>query len=136
MALRVDGGLVMAGLGLASAFKLDTEGLFNGLRELGETARQIRDVAETVFASAQSAREAREGVVDSVLKGFRFGKKRAWYPALQGARVVISEGRLVEFKRIVYEAPCRREQELQWGICQLLERWLWTFLPLSPKFRR
>ncbi|KAG0277326.1 hypothetical protein BGZ96_002911, partial [Linnemannia gamsii] len=120
MALRVGGGLVMAGLGVASAFKLDIEGLFNGLRELGEAAGQIRDVTETVFASAQSAREAGEGVVDSLLKGIRFGKKRAWYPALQGARVVISEGRLVEFKRIVYEAPCRREQEFQWGICQLL----------------
>ncbi|KAG0371996.1 hypothetical protein BGX24_000892, partial [Mortierella sp. AD032] len=120
MAVRVGGGLVMAGLGVASAFKLDIEGLFNGLRELGEAAGQIRDATDTVIASVQTAREAGEGVVDSLLKGFRTGNKRAWYPALQGARVVISEGRLAEFRRIVYEAPCCHVQEFQLGICQLL----------------
>ncbi|KAF9148066.1 hypothetical protein BG015_010229 [Linnemannia schmuckeri] len=120
MVVRVGGGLVMAGLGVASAFKLDIEGLFNGLRELGEAAGQIRDATETVIASVQTAREAGEGVVDSLLKGFQTGNKRAWYPALHGARVVISEGRLAEFRRIVYEAPCCRVREFQWGICQLL----------------
>ncbi|KAF9945606.1 hypothetical protein BGZ72_001178, partial [Mortierella alpina] len=120
MTLRVGGGLVMAGLGVASAFKLDIEGLFNGLREFGKVAGQIQDVTETVIASAKTARETGEGVVDSLLKGFRTGNKRAWYPALQGARVVISEGLLAEFRRIVYEAPCYRVQEFQWGICQLL----------------
>ncbi|KAF9546834.1 hypothetical protein EC957_009285 [Mortierella hygrophila] len=120
MAVRVGGGLVMASLSVAGAFKLDVEGLFNGLRELGEAAGQIRDATETMIAGVQTAREAGEGVVDSLLKGFRTGNKRAWYPALQGARVVISEGRLAEFRRIVYEAPCCHLQEFQWGICQLL----------------
>ncbi|KAF9118428.1 hypothetical protein BGX30_004583, partial [Mortierella sp. GBA39] len=120
MALRVGGGLVMAGLGVASAFKLDIEGLINGLRELGEAAGQVLDVAKIVIESAQTAQEGGEDVMNRFLKGFRAGKKRAWYPALQGARVFIREGRLAEFKRIVYEAPCRREQEFQWGVCQLL----------------
>ncbi|KAF9271682.1 hypothetical protein BGZ88_005746, partial [Linnemannia elongata] len=120
MAVRVGGGLVMASLSVAGAFKLDVEGLFNGLRELGEAAGQIRDATETMIAGVRTAREAGEGVVDSLLEGFRTGNKRAWYPALQGARVLISEGRLAEFRRIVYEAPCCRLQEFQWGICQLL----------------
>ncbi|KAG0048112.1 hypothetical protein BGZ89_004704, partial [Linnemannia elongata] len=120
MAVRVGGGLVMASLSVAGAFKLDVEGLFNGLRELGEAAGQIRDATETIIAGVRTAREAGEGVVDSLLEGFRTGNKRAWYPALQGARVLISEGRLAEFRRIVYEAPCCRLQEFQWGICQLL----------------
>ncbi|KAF9083323.1 hypothetical protein BGX23_011578, partial [Mortierella sp. AD031] len=115
MALRVGGGLVMAGLGVASAFKLDIGGLFSGLRELGEAAGQVLDATKTVVESAQTARDAGEGVVDSLLKGFRTGDKRAWYPALQGARVFIREGRLAEFKRVVYEAPCRRELEYNSG---------------------
>ncbi|KAF9277098.1 hypothetical protein BGZ68_009527, partial [Mortierella alpina] len=120
MALRVGEGLFMAGLGVASAFKLDIGCLFNGLRELGEAAGQVLDATKAVIESAQAARDAGEGVVDSLLKGFRTGDKRAWYPALQGARVFIREGRLAEFKRVVYEAPCRHDQEFQWGICQLL----------------
>ncbi|KAF9156777.1 hypothetical protein BGX20_004190, partial [Mortierella sp. AD010] len=120
MTLRVGGGLVMAGLGVASAFKLDIDGLFIGLSKFGDVAGQVLDATKAVIESTQVAREAGEGVMDSVLKGFRTGHKRAWYPALQGARVFIREGQLAEFKRVIYEAPCRREQEFQWGVCQLL----------------
>ncbi|KAG0006573.1 hypothetical protein BGZ80_005216, partial [Entomortierella chlamydospora] len=120
MTLRIGGGLVMAGLGVASAFKLDINGLFNGLSELGDVAGQVLDATKAVIESTQAARDAGEGVMDSVLKGFRAGDKRAWYPALQGARAFIRGGQLAEFKRVIYEAPCRREQEFQWGVCQLL----------------
>lgn len=58
--------------------------------------------------------------MDSMLKRFRSGTKRAWYPALQGARVCIREGRLANFERVVYGAPCRRELEFRQGVCLLL----------------
>ncbi|KAF9111380.1 hypothetical protein BGX27_005019, partial [Mortierella sp. AM989] len=120
MALRVGGGLVMAGLGVASASKLDIKGLFDGLCELSKAAEQVLDATKTAIESAQTARDAGEGVMDSLLKGFRTGNKQVWYPALQGASVLIREGRLADFKRVVYEAPCRHKQEFQWGVCQLL----------------
>ncbi|KAG0199108.1 hypothetical protein BGX33_011877, partial [Mortierella sp. NVP41] len=120
MALRVGGGVVMAAASAASIFKLDLESLFNGLRELGQAAGQAFDVAKAGIEGTQALRADGEGVMDSLLKGFRSGTRRAWYPALQGARIFIREGRLADFKRVVYEAPCRREREFQWGVCQLL----------------
>jgi hypothetical protein len=119
-ALRVGSGLIMAGLGVASAFRLDIGGLLNGLRELGDAAGQVLEATNAVLDSVQIARSAGEGIMDSLLKGFRNGEKRAWYPALQGARVFIREGRIADFKHLVYEAPCRHEIEFQWGVCQLL----------------
>ncbi|KAF9120730.1 hypothetical protein BGW39_011136, partial [Mortierella sp. 14UC] len=120
IALRVGGGLAMAGLGVASAFRLDIVSFFNGLGELGEAAVKVLDSTKILIESVKTARDGGEGVADSVLRGFRMGDKRAWYPALQGARMFIREGRLAEFERIVYEAPCRHEQDFQWGVCQLL----------------
>ncbi|CAO3565913.1 unnamed protein product [Mortierella alpina] len=120
MAVRVGGRLVTAGLGVASAFKLDIGGLFDGLRVLVEAAGQALNFTKAVAKNTLTARDAGAGVVDSLLEGFRAGVKRAWYPALQGARVFIREGRLAEFERVVHDAPCCHEQNFQLGVCQLL----------------
>ncbi|KAG0314274.1 hypothetical protein BGZ97_009448, partial [Linnemannia gamsii] len=119
-ALRFGGGLTMAALGVASVFKFDPENLFKGLQQLGQAAGQAYDVAKAGVEGTQALRAGGEGVMDSMLKGFRSGAKRAWYPALQGARVCIREGQLVDFRHVVYGAPCRREAEFQQGVCQLL----------------
>ncbi|KAG9061062.1 hypothetical protein KI688_007691 [Linnemannia hyalina] len=118
--LRFGGGVTKAALGVASVFKLDPEHLFNGLYELGLAAGQVYDVVKAGVEGAQAFRTGGEGVVDSMLKGFRSGAKKAWYPALQGARVFVREGRLADFERVIYEAPCCREPEFQMGVCQLL----------------
>ncbi|KAG0380568.1 hypothetical protein BGX24_007255 [Mortierella sp. AD032] len=103
----------MGVLSVASIFKFDPENLFNGLRELGLSAGQAYDVAK-------AARAGGESLKGCIVKGFWSGDKRAWYPALQGARVCIRAGPLAKFKHIVYNAPCRHESEFQWGVCQLL----------------
>lgn len=118
--LRFGGGVTKAALGVASVFKLDPEHLFNGLCELGQAAGQAYDVVKAGVEGAQAFRAGGEGVVDSMLKGFRAGVKRAWYPALQAARMFIREGQLADFERMIYEAPCCREPEFQMGVCQLL----------------
>ncbi|KAF9538169.1 hypothetical protein EC957_007121 [Mortierella hygrophila] len=118
--LRFGGGVTMAALGVASVFKLDPENLFNGLYELSQAAGEVYDVVKAGVEGAQAFRAGGEGVVDSILKGFRSGAKKAWYPALQGARMFIREGRLADFERVIYEAPCCREPEFQMGVCQLL----------------
>ncbi|KAG0373480.1 hypothetical protein BGX24_011644 [Mortierella sp. AD032] len=118
--LRFGGGLLNAALGVASVFKFDPDNLCNGLHELGLATGQAYDVVKAGLEGAQAFRDGGHGAVDSLLRGFRSGAKRAWYPALQGARVFIRNGRLGDFERIVYEAPCRREREFQHGVCQLL----------------
>ncbi|KAG0293397.1 hypothetical protein BGZ96_002865 [Linnemannia gamsii] len=119
-ALRFGGGLTRAALSVASVFKFDPENLFSGLQQLGQAAGQAYDVTKTMVEGAQALRAGGEGIVDSMWNGFQSGAKRAWYPALQGARVCILEGRLADFERIIYEAPCRRELEFQQGVCHLL----------------
>jgi energy-coupling factor transporter ATP-binding protein EcfA2 len=118
--LRFGGGVTKAVLGIASVFKLDPESLCNGLQELSQAAGEAYDVVKAGLEGVQALRAGGEGAVDSMLQGFRSGAKKAWYPALQGARVFIREGQLADFERVVHEAPCRGEPEFQWGVCQLL----------------
>jgi hypothetical protein len=53
-------------------------------------------------------------------EGVSFSRKCAWYPALRGADVFIQDGQFAEFRKLVCEAPCRRDKEFQWGVCQRL----------------
>ncbi|KAG0373303.1 hypothetical protein BGX24_011881 [Mortierella sp. AD032] len=118
--LRIGGGVTMAALSVASIFKFDPENLFKGLDTLAQAAGQAFDVVKAGVEGAQALRKGGEGVIDSLLKGFRSGFKRAWYPALLAARMCVRDGRVADFEQIIYEAPCRREPEFQWGVCQLL----------------
>ncbi|KAG0197278.1 hypothetical protein BGX33_000801, partial [Mortierella sp. NVP41] len=113
------GGLTLASLGATSTFKLDSDILINGIRDLGQVAGQPFDVTKSAMEGFKACREGSEGIVDNFKKKFQLGI-RTWYPALQGARLFIREGHLAEFKRVVCETHFRREREFQWGVCQLL----------------
>jgi hypothetical protein len=58
--------------------------------------------------------------MDSLKEGSGFERKRDWYSALRGADVLIRDGELVKFKRLICEAPCRKDPAFQWGVCQRL----------------
>ncbi|KAF9126089.1 hypothetical protein BGW39_006873 [Mortierella sp. 14UC] len=118
--LRFGSGMAMMLLAGASIFKFDVDNLCNGLHELGLATGQAYDVVKASVEGAQAFRAGGHGAKDSILMGFRSGTKRLWYPALQGARVFVREGRLADFERVVFEASCRREYDFQRGICQLL----------------
>ncbi|KAG0380567.1 hypothetical protein BGX24_007254 [Mortierella sp. AD032] len=118
--LRFAGGLTKIALGVASGFKFDPDNLCNGLYELGLATGQAYDVVKASMEGYQAFRAGSHGAMESLVMGFQSGTKRLWYPALQGARVFIREGRLADFERVVSEAPCRHESEFQWGVCQLL----------------
>ncbi|KAF9912282.1 hypothetical protein EC991_000174 [Linnemannia zychae] len=118
--LRIGGGVTMAALSVASVFKFDLENLFKGLDTLAQAAGQAYDVVKAGVEGAQALRKGGEGAMYSLLKGFQSGSKRTWYPALQAARMCVRDGRLADFQQLIYEAPCRREPEFQWGVCQLL----------------
>ncbi|KAG0197723.1 hypothetical protein BGX33_000390, partial [Mortierella sp. NVP41] len=118
--LRIGGGVTLAALSVASVFKFDPENLFKGLDTLAQAAGQAFDVVKAGVEGAQALRKGGEGAMDSLLKGFRSGSKRAWYPALQAARMCVRDGRLADFQQVIYGAPCRHEPEFQWGVCQLL----------------
>lgn len=50
----------------------------------------------------------------------RLTRKHIWYSALRGADCLIQDGELPIFKRLVCEAPCRRDPAFQYGVCQRL----------------
>ena len=46
--------------------------------------------------------------------------KCAWYSALRGVDTLIKEGQLAKLRKLICEAPCRRDPAFQWGVCQRL----------------
>ncbi|KAF9097201.1 hypothetical protein BGX23_009566 [Mortierella sp. AD031] len=118
--LRHAGGIAMGLLGVASVCKLDLDKFAEGVDHLSMALGDAHDVATKMVGGFQSLIESGQGILTSIRESFRSGTKRIWYTALREADEIIREGRLSDFNRLVFEAPCRRELEFQWGICQLL----------------
>ncbi|KAF9347035.1 hypothetical protein BGX34_003445, partial [Mortierella sp. NVP85] len=119
-AMRRTGKLIQGVSGLVSAAKaLDLNKLIEGLEniQLGVAgASNIVGAARTIYNElAQGAK-----FVDSIKEGLSFERKRDWYSALRGADVMIQDGELATFRRLVCEAPCRYDPAFQWGVCQRL----------------
>ncbi|KAF8944285.1 WD_REPEATS_REGION domain-containing protein [Haplosporangium gracile] len=120
MIMRFAGGLTMATAGAASVFKIDPESLIMGIGNIQQAIAHAHDIAKSIKEGAQSLRAGGEGIVDSILKSFVSGQKRAWYLALHGAQVMIRNGQLADFKEALLALACRHDRDFQWGICQLL----------------
>jgi len=111
--IRGISGLVSA----AKAFDLDK--LIEGLEniQLGcEGASKIVGAIKTAYG--ELTRDAK--FVESIKEGRSFERKCDWYSALRGADVMIQDGELATFKKLVCEAPCRYDPAFQWGACQRL----------------
>jgi hypothetical protein len=106
--------------GLVSATTtLDLDKLIEGLEniQLGcAGASRITGAIKTTYD--ELTRDA--GFVASIKEGFSFERKRDWYSALRGADVLIRDGQLATFRKLVCEAPCRCDPAFQWGVCQRL----------------
>ncbi|KAF9125238.1 hypothetical protein BGW39_007543 [Mortierella sp. 14UC] len=118
--LRFAGGMTMAALGVASVYKLDPANLFNSLVTLQQAARQSFEVVKSILEGLEASQQGRFGAMQSILKGIRAGTKYEWYLALLAARKFVRDGRLVDFKKTVCEAPCRDQRSFQLGVCQIL----------------
>ncbi|KAF9093051.1 hypothetical protein BGX29_010129 [Mortierella sp. GBA35] len=100
--------------------KLDLGDLFDGLQKLQKTVSETYDVLKGSYEGARSLIQSGRGLFGALKEGFSKGYKRAWYPALRAADALVRAGRLLDFKRLILNAPCRKEPEFQWGVCQLL----------------
>ncbi|KAK3819619.1 MAG: WD40-repeat-containing domain protein [Benniella sp.] len=119
------GGKVIQGVsGIVSAVKgLDLNGFVEGLKDIQQGMSEAGEAIQLVkkaYDGATSLIEDGQGFFECLKEGLSFGRKCAWYSALRGADVLIREGQLASFKRLVCEAPCRREAAFQWGVCQRL----------------
>ncbi|KAG0203039.1 hypothetical protein BGX28_004565 [Mortierella sp. GBA30] len=111
-------GVVKIVSGLVSAAKgLDLNGFLEELAKFPDGFEEIYKGAKIGYESITSRLESGQSLKNSLKEGISFCKKRTWYPALRGADTLLREGRLAEFKRLMCEAPCRRDPAFQWGLC-------------------
>jgi len=122
--LRRSGKVIQGVSGLVSAVKgLDLNRFIEGLGKIQEGlagASDIVKVVKTAYDGAMSLKENGHGSFVSLKEGLSFERKCAWYTALRGADTLIRDGHFAEFKKLAYEAPCRRDPAFQWGVCQRL----------------
>ncbi|KAF9919586.1 hypothetical protein FBU30_010786 [Linnemannia zychae] len=117
---RHAGQIVKGLIGVASVCKLELDKFEEGVDQLWkalcDAQRIIIDTVEGVESLVKSGQEILESIKDT----FRTGSKRLWYVSLREAEECVRHGRLADFNRLVFEAPCRRDAEFQWGISQLI----------------
>ncbi|KAK3807395.1 MAG: hypothetical protein J3R72DRAFT_499470 [Linnemannia gamsii] len=118
--LRHAGNIAMGLLGVTSVCKLDLNGVLDGAGRLRDATVSALEIGTKVVGGTQSLYESGQGIAASVRGGISSGGRLLWYPALREAREHTQNGRLSEFNRLVYEAPCSGDLEFQWGVCQLL----------------
>lgn len=118
--LRHAGNIAMSLLGAASVCKLDISGFTEGTGKAVKAVEEVVEVGANVLGGVQSIRESGQNFFASAKGGVLSGGCLLWYAALREAQEHVRNGRLADFKRLVFEAPCRRDVEFQWGVCLLL----------------
>lgn len=118
--LRRAGRITLGLLGVASVCKLDLSEFKDGVDHLYKAAGEAHEVATQIVGGAQELLESGHDIVASVKGGVLSGGRRLWYSALREAQENIGKGRLADFNRLVFEAPCCQDVEFQWGVCKLL----------------
>ncbi|KAF9359489.1 hypothetical protein BGX34_008331 [Mortierella sp. NVP85] len=88
--------------------------------DLTEFIARLESIQEGVFKAVGAVKSTNHGFLNCLEEGLAFEQKRDWYSALRGADVLIRHGKLVAFKNLVCEAPCRYDPAFQWGVCQRL----------------
>ncbi|KAG0214739.1 hypothetical protein BGX31_001040, partial [Mortierella sp. GBA43] len=90
--------------------------------DVKDTLQQIQDRYEGSDANSNMRSQATNGrpLLNWLEEYCDLESKHAWYPTLRMADALLCGGRFIDFKKLVFEAPCRRHPVFQWGLCQLL----------------
>ncbi|KAG0255292.1 hypothetical protein BGZ95_005800, partial [Linnemannia exigua] len=117
--LRQAGMITMGLLGVASVCKLNL-GEFKGVDHHYKATSDAHEVATKAIEGVQSLLESGQDIATNIKGGILSGGRQLWYSALREAKEHTRNGRLADFNRLVFEAPCCHDVEFQWGVCQLL----------------
>ncbi|KAF9362227.1 hypothetical protein BGX34_006568 [Mortierella sp. NVP85] len=123
-AMRRTGKVIQGVFGLVSATKsLDLDKFIGGLENIqkgfGGASKAVVAVS-SAYDKVTSLVKNGQGFAKSLKEGFSFDRKRDWYAALRGVDVLIRDGELATFRKLVCEASCRLDPAFQWGVCQRL----------------
>jgi len=123
-AMRRTGKVINGVSGLVSAVKgLDFMKFIAGLEDIQKGVSGLSSAVKVVKLASDRVTSLIVGgqcFMDSLREGFSFEQKRDWYSALRGIDVLIRDGELATFRKVVCEAPCRYDPAFQWGVCQRL----------------
>ncbi|KAF9080896.1 hypothetical protein BGX27_005183, partial [Mortierella sp. AM989] len=119
------GGKFFGGVfGMVTAVKgLDVEKFITGLGQIQEGVAGLADAliaTKEAYDSVAALADSGQTFIESLKEGIRFNVKKQWYEALRGADILLQNGQLLEFQKLVYEAPCRLDPAFQWGLCERL----------------
>ncbi|KAF9202193.1 hypothetical protein BGZ49_007606 [Haplosporangium sp. Z 27] len=107
--------------GVVSSVKtLDLNLFIEGLQNI---QAGLEATIKPVSESSTGSNDQEEGgleLLGSLKKEVDLNGKSAWYPALRGLDVLLHHGRLADFKKLIYEAPCRHDPAFQLGVYQRL----------------
>ncbi|KAG0287697.1 hypothetical protein BGZ96_008401 [Linnemannia gamsii] len=112
--------IVQGILGVASVVSLNFEGFSEGAEKIYEATVGVIDIADKVYSGYQSITEGGQGLLAAIKGGLKSRGRIVWYMALREAKEHIQNGRLAQFNKFVFEVPCCRSVEFQWGICLYL----------------
>ncbi|KAG0233893.1 hypothetical protein BGX31_004754 [Mortierella sp. GBA43] len=122
--LRRTGKVIKGVSRLVSAVKgIDLNAFMEGLGDIQEGvagAMEVIKFAKDTYDDVKSLAEGGKSFMSCLKDGLSFNRKCAWYPALRGVDTLIQEGQFAEFRKLVCEAPCRRDPAFQWGVTQRL----------------
>lgn len=100
--------------------KLNVNGVSGRAERIYGASVDAPDIGFNVVGGAQLTLDSDQGLCASISEGDLSGGKLLWYTALREAQEHIWSGRLTDFTRLVFAAPCHRNIEFQWGLCRLL----------------
>jgi len=123
-AMRRTGKVIKGVAGLVSAVKgLDLNKFFEGVVKIQQGAMDALEIAKAItdtYKEAMDLAESGKDFIDCMKDGLSFSRPRAWYSALRGADILIRDGLLADFRKLVCEVPCRRDPAFLWGVCERL----------------
>jgi len=120
-AMRRTGKVISGFAGIASAVKgLDLAKFIENLEKIQEELVGVAEIIQTAYEGVTSLAESGQSFLECLKESFDIKSKKAWYSALRGADVLVRNGALASFKKLVCEAPCRLDVPFQWGVCQRL----------------
>ncbi|KAF9348052.1 hypothetical protein BGX34_002702, partial [Mortierella sp. NVP85] len=104
-AMRRTGKVIQGVSGLVSAVKgLDLVKFMEGLENIQKGASgalKVVGAVKSAYDKVTSLVAGGQGFMDSLKEGFSFDRKRDWYSALRGADVLIRDGELAAFKKLI-----------------------------------
>ncbi|KAF9361005.1 hypothetical protein BGX34_007376 [Mortierella sp. NVP85] len=101
---------------------IDLAKFMEGLEDIQRAPEGMVEVhgVKTAYENTTSLEKSGQELLGYLKEGSSFSHKCGWYPALRGADILIRDGQLADFRKLVIEAPCRHDAPFQWGVCQRL----------------